>query len=85
MYRRTAVPDQDVPLKFDQLPPRVQEGFNQMRAKLPAEFILRDLRAMKHGWAMTIYTTDGKYGGEVSVMAEDDELPLLRSKGNGKG
>jgi hypothetical protein len=79
------MPEQDVRLEFDELPLRVQQSFKEMRSRLPSEFILRDLRALRLGWAMTIYTAAGKPDGEISVMAEDDELPALRQlRLNGK-
>ncbi len=70
------MPDrQDEPLTFDQLPPRVQASFREMRAKLPAEFELRGPRRTPLGWVIGIYTADGHHGGDLSILAEPGEAP----------
>jgi hypothetical protein len=76
--------DQDRPLTFEQLPPRVRQDFDAIREKLGPALILGNFRATRNGWVASIFTLDGHNGGDYLVLAEPGEQPL-RPPQNGQG
>lgn len=67
------MPDQDQPLAFDQLPPRVRADFDAIREKLGPALTLGNYRMTKDGWVASIFTLDGHNGGDYLVLAEPGE------------
>ena len=62
-------------LTFDQLPPWVRERFDKMRRTLGPELTIGNLRTVKYGWAVSIFTLDGQNGGDFLVADEPAEKP----------
>lgn len=62
-------------LKFEQLPPKVQEELRAMQKTLGPDLKLGNYRAIEGGWAASIYTLDGEEGGDYVIMDHSGSGP----------
>ena len=67
--------DPNSQLTFDQLPPRVRKSIESMRKTLGPQLTIGNLREIRDGWAVSIFTLDGHNGGDFLVLAEPGEKP----------
>jgi hypothetical protein len=63
---------------LDELPPGARRSLEALRAKLPESIRLTNLRRTATGWAVSLYTDTGEYGGEIGIMDEPAEEPNHR-------
>jgi hypothetical protein len=66
------MPDPEEQVAFDQLPPRVQHSFADLRASLTPGLVLSNFCRLSDGWGASLYDTDGRNCGDYCFLDESE-------------